>query len=122
MFGKKQDTGFSENVATVIGRETEFKGTITARGSIRIEGQMEGELVSSSQVMIGETGVVKANIQAQAALFAGMVTGNITVAKQLELLPTAKLYGDITVGSLVVGEGALFKGACVMQEGQKKAD
>lgn len=122
MFGKKQDTGFSENVATVIGRETEFKGTITARGSIRIEGQMEGELVSSSQVMIGETGVVKANIQAQAALFAGMVTGNITVAKQLELLPTAKLYGDITVGSLVVGEGALFKGACVMQEGHKKAD
>lgn len=123
MFGKKRDTGFSENVATVIGRETEFKGTITAKGSIRIEGQIEGDLVSSSHVVIGETGTVKANIHAQAAIFAGTVTGNVTVVEQLELLPTAKLYGDITVGSLVIGEGALFKGACVMhQEGQQQAE
>ncbi|MEN6414030.1 MAG: polymer-forming cytoskeletal protein [Veillonellales bacterium] len=123
MFGRKQDAGFSENVATIIGRETEFKGTLTAKGSIRVEGQLEGEVVSSGHLVIGETGMVKANIQAQAAIFAGTVIGNVTASGQLELLPTAKLYGDITVGSLVIGEGALFKGACVMrQENQQQAD
>ena len=114
MFGGKRNSGISEEVETVIGKDTLFKGTITSKSSIRIDGQFEGELVTSGNAVIGQTGSVTAQIKASSCTIAGMVRGNVDVTDRLDLLPTAKLYGDIKVGVLIIGEGAVFKGACEM--------
>lgn len=122
MFGNKRAPVFtSDQVETIIGQDTQFKGTITAGGTIRIDGQVEGEVVAKGDIVIGETGVVKAQIQARNATIAGSLTGNADVSDKLELTPTAKLYGDIKTGILSIGEGAVFKGACEMRHGSDKA-
>lgn len=113
MFGKK-NTGVSAEVETIIGQDTQFKGSISAKGSVRIDGLLEGELLTEAVAVIGQTGKVTAKITAANATVAGLVQGNVEVSGRLELLPTAKVYGDIRAGALMIGEGAIFQGACKM--------
>ena len=41
---------------------------------------------------------------------------NMDVNDKLELLPSAKVVGDLKVGTLIIGEGAVFKGNCEMRQ------
>jgi cytoskeletal protein CcmA (bactofilin family) len=113
--GKKATASFGEQVETIIGKDTHFKGSIQATGTIRVDGQFEGELSTTSDAVIGETGNLKAQVKAKNVTVAGIVNGNMDVQDKLELLSTARLFGDIKVGVLIIGEGATFKGACEMR-------
>ena len=116
MFGSKNATQNTvEQVETIVGKGTCLKGVITAKGSIRIDGQLDGDIETEGDVVVGPAGILKANIKARKATIAGSVNGNISVNDKLELLPTAKLIGDVNVGSIIIGEGALFKGVCEMK-------
>jgi cytoskeletal protein CcmA (bactofilin family) len=117
MFGsKKPAVFFDQQVETVIGKGTKIQGTITADSGVRIDGQLDGDLTSSGDVLVGDSGVLNAEFKARNAVIAGIVKGNVEVSGKLELMPTAKLYGDIKVGMLIIGEGAIFKGACEMRQ------
>lgn len=116
MFGGKKTSDFIEQVDTLIGRDTNIKGSIDAKGTIRFDGQFEGEISTAGAVIIGETGNIKAQLKARAATVAGTVNGNMTITEKLELLSSAKIYGDIKVGMLIISEGAVFKGACEMKQ------
>lgn len=121
MFGTKRVTVNSgDHVGTLIGQGTQLKGSITATGALRIDGEVEGEIVTSSEIVIGETGIVKAQVKAKNATVGGTVTGNMEVNERLELLASAKLLGDIKAGTLIIGEGAIFKGACEMRSIEEK--
>jgi len=123
MFGNsKRAPVFSDQVETLIGQETQVKGTVNAGGTLRVDGQVEGEITAKGDVVIGETGNVKAQIRARSATIAGSVYGNVEVTDKLELAPTGKLYGDIKTGVLIIGEGAVFKGACEMRHGEKPGE
>jgi cytoskeletal protein CcmA (bactofilin family) len=123
MFGSsKRAPVFTEQVETIIGQASQFKGAISAGGTIRVDGQVEGEIASKGDVIIGETGVVRAQVKGRSAMIAGTVHGNVDVFDKLELTSTAKLYGDIKTGVLIIGEGAIFKGSCEMRQGNDKAD
>ncbi len=115
MFGsKKPARPIGEQVGTVIGSDTAFKGNITSQGTIRIDGIHEGDLITEGDLVVGEGGRLQSQIKARNALIAGQVTGNVEVSDRLELLATAKVYGDIKVGTLTINEGAVFRGACCM--------
>lgn len=117
MFGSKKPAVFvDQQVETVIGKGTQIQGTITANSGVRIDGQLDGDLTSSGDVLVGDSGVLNAQVKARNAVIAGLVKGNVEVSEKLELMPTAKLYGDIKVGMLIIGEGAIFKGACEMRQ------
>lgn len=117
MFGSKKPAVFvDQQVETVIGKGTKIQGTITADSGVRIDGELNGDLTSSGDVLVGDSGILSAEVKARNAVIAGTVTGNVQVSGKLELMPTAKLYGDIKVGMLIIGEGAVFKGACQMQQ------
>lgn len=117
MFGsKKQAIPIGDQVATIIGSETSFKGNITSQGTIRIDGQHEGELTTACDLVVGESGSLETQVKARSALIAGTVKGNIEVSDKLELLSTAKVYGDIKVGTLTINEGAVFRGVCHMSK------
>ncbi|WP_425059431.1 hypothetical protein SCACP_41280 [Sporomusa carbonis] len=115
MFGsKKQAISFGDQVGTVIGNDTCFKGSITSQGTIRIDGQHEGDITTAGDLVVGETGHLQAKVKARSAVVAGTITGNVDVSDKLELLATAKVFGDIKVGTLTINEGAVFRGACQM--------
>ena len=121
MFGTKRvSVNSGDHVGTLIGQGTQLKGGIASTGGLRIDGEVEGDIITSNEIVIGETGVVKALIKAKNAIIGGSVTGNMEVSGRLELLSSAKVFGDIKAGTLIIGEGAIFKGACEMRANEEK--
>ncbi|MBC8016178.1 MAG: polymer-forming cytoskeletal protein [Sporomusaceae bacterium] len=115
MFGSNKKT--VNNICqmeTVIGRDTVIKGNISSKGTIRIDGQFEGDISTTGSIIVGESASITAQVKAINATIAGTVYGNVDVTEKLELLSSARIYGDIKVGALIISEGAILKGSCEM--------
>jgi cytoskeletal protein CcmA (bactofilin family) len=115
MFKKKEEIDVTK-VDTVIGKETVINGTMEAKGILRVDGKLQGELTTSGDVIVAEGGLMEAGIKARNISIAGTVNGNIDASGLLEILPTGKLFGDIKVAKLAIGDGAVFRGACEMRK------
>ena len=83
-------------------------------GAVRVDGQVEGEIVGEEVFIIGEPGQVKAEIEVGTLVVSGQVQGNITAKQRVELLRPSRVTGTIRTPCLVVAEGALFNGSCEM--------
>jgi cytoskeletal protein CcmA (bactofilin family) len=106
----------SDTFETILGKGVEIKGAVKSKGSIRIDGAAEGSISSEGGIVVGQAAVLTADLMAQNVTIAGQVSGNIKCLHRLELLPTARLKGDIVAGSLVISEGAVFSGSSQMAE------
>jgi cytoskeletal protein CcmA (bactofilin family) len=118
MFQKKNDGDRREGV-TLIGEEAYFNGMLAVKGSLRVEGSVEGDVSDAVSVEIGPKGRVKGNISAESLSVAGVVEGDVTVTKQIELLANSRLRGNIRAGVLRIEEGASFDGSCSMAPAEK---
>lgn len=106
-----------EEPETTIAAGVSIKGTMSFQKLIRIDGNFEGELLSSGKLIVGPTGSVKANINLDEAFISGKVTGDITVKTRLVLRGRAEIRGDITAPLLSVDEGVSIVGILnVVQE------
>ncbi|MBI4249703.1 MAG: polymer-forming cytoskeletal protein [Elusimicrobia bacterium] len=114
MFNRKDSSALSDKIATLIGSETYFQGTLSAKGSLRVDGRVEGNLQDCQVVVVGKSGTVTGDIAAQEVIIGGQVLGNITATKQLEILCGGKVQGDIRTARLTIEEGSLFNGSCAM--------
>jgi len=94
---------------------SKISGKLSFDGPIRIDGQVDGEIVGKDSITIGESAVVTAQIKAASIVVAGKVSGDITAIQRIEIRPSAKVMGNLTSPVLVVHEGALFEGHCSMQ-------
>lgn len=99
-----------EEPETTIAAGVTIKGTMSFQKLVRIDGNFEGELLSSGKLIIGPTGSVKANINLEEAFISGKLTGDITVKKRLVLRGRAEVRGDITAPLLSVDEGVSIVG------------
>lgn len=108
----------SKNGDTVIGAEAYFQGTITAKGSLRVDGRVDGSIVDAKTVTIGKSGKVKGDISCEVCNVRGEVKGNIVALEQVEALSGSRVDGDIRAPRLMLEEGAVFNGNCAM-EGRK---
>lgn len=106
---------------TVIGKDTVFTGTIDIKGGIRIDGTVKGKVLSNDTVTVGSTGMVEADVEANAAVVAGKVVGNLNARESVELQANSDVEGDIRTKSLVVEQGAIFCGGCHMKNGKSAA-
>ncbi len=101
---------------TVIGTRTHLEGRLTAEGTIRVRGSVQGELASSETIVIEETGRVTATITAAQVVVAGQVEGQVRGRGRVELRPTARMRGELHAGVLVIQEGAAFEGRACMTD------
>ncbi len=90
-------------------------GKLSFEGPTRIDGNVDGEISVKDSLMIGETAVVTAQIEAASIIVAGKVSGEIVAHQRVEIRPSGKLSGKLITPLLVVHEGALFDGHCSMQ-------
>ncbi|MBP6701984.1 MAG: polymer-forming cytoskeletal protein [Vicinamibacteria bacterium] len=100
--------------STVMGEKTRFVGKIDTDEPLLIQGPVEGEIKSSSEVEVGETGVVKANISAKSIVISGRVTGDCTASDRLEIRAAGTLTGSIKAARIAIADGAAFKGTSQM--------
>lgn len=102
---------------TIIGKDTTITGTLDVKGALRVDGCVKGKIICSDCVTIGSTGTVEADIQANTAIVAGHLIGNIHTTEKIELQAKCELDGDIKTKSLVIEQGATFCGSCNMKGG-----
>ncbi len=107
-------------VNSIIGHGSEVKGEYKFQGVLRIDGVFSGELKSEGKVIIGRTGHVKTDVKAGTIVIGGLIEGNVYATKQVNLLATGKLLGDIITPSLIVEEGVIFEGNCIINKDGNK--
>lgn len=110
MLKQNKNTFDSQIVNTLIGEDSDVKGTIFTQRSLRIEGHFEGKISSQGEVYIGEKSKVEASIFGKQVIVAGEVIGNIEVSGSLHIKSSGKVYGDISGEQLTIDEGAVYKG------------
>ena len=101
---------------TIIGKDTIINGDLDIKGALRVDGTVKGKIVCSDCVTVGASGLVEADIQANTAIIAGRMVGNILTEEKIELQAKCEMEGDIKTKSLVIEQGAVFCGGCNMKE------
>lgn len=117
MLGRKRRDvrGNGSLTETYIGQGTRIEGTVSVNGAIRVDGEIVGDIEADGDVLIAETGDVRADVSARNLVVGGRLTGTATIQERLELLATGTVVGDATMQTLIVEQGGLLEGNCQMR-------
>jgi cytoskeletal protein CcmA (bactofilin family) len=117
-----RNTGEPADVQAHFGRGSRIEGKLHFDGSVRIDGQVQGEVEAKDTVIVGESADVVAQILAGTIVIKGKVTGDVTARKRVELRAPGRLLGNIVTPSLVIQEGVVFEGHCSMAQADAGAE
>lgn len=68
---------------TIISSSVKIEGKITTNGNIRVDGELQGDIISQNNVTVGESGQVNGQIHAEVITIGGKVTGTIRAKDKL---------------------------------------
>lgn len=106
----------TDRISTFIGADACIDGTIEFKGTIRVDGQVKGKIVSSGgTVVVGEKAAIEAELQVNAAVVMGKVTGKIEAKERIEVYPPGRINGDIQAPVISIEPGGVFNGSCAMK-------
>jgi len=101
-------------LAAFIDEHAEIEGRSSFSGTALLNGKFRGEVVSTDTLIIGDKGVLHADVKAATVLVSGEVVGNIVASDRVELRVHAHVVGDVEAPVLVIEEGVQFDGNCRM--------
>lgn len=110
---KTETTGSDVNL---VAAGTIFEGKLRTPGSIRVDGRIVGEITAAQSISVGGTGEIDGNMTAKNVTIGGKTRGTVLAQEKLEFESKAIVQGDIRAAKLVINEGALFDGKCIMSE------
>src|SRR5258705_9827169 len=90
---------------TMIGVGTSLRGTLMVSGTLRIEGEFEGDILHCERLEIGEHGVMRADIEVKEAIIYGRIHGNIRALGTIDMKSGARIEGDVAAMSVVMEPG-----------------
>jgi cytoskeletal protein CcmA (bactofilin family) len=99
-----------------IDRGSHIRGDLAFEETFRIDGRFEGKIRSGTELILGDTADVAAEIDVGRLSVNGMLKGSVRAAERVELLAGARVFGDIITPVLRIEEGAHFEGSCQMGE------
>jgi len=98
---------------------TEVSGEIRFRDTLRIDGKFSGKIVSSNNLIVGESAEIDAEIEVGGISIGGKVSGTIHASQRIEILAKGRVFSSLNTPCLVIEEGALFQGKCDMEASVK---
>lgn len=111
----------SENkITTIIGKDAVVDGDFNAAGSVRLDGVIEGNIKVGGHLLVGVTGKIHGDVEANSTAIGGEVLGNVVALAKTELTSTARVIGDIRTNVIVIDEKAVFQGRCDMNQEEVK--
>jgi len=105
-----------DEINAFLGRDTEFEGKFSFTGAVRIDGKLSGEIFSSGTLIVGESAVIRSQINVADMIISGEVHGDIFAENKIEIKVPGKLFGNIQTPKLVIEEGVIFEGNCKMKD------
>jgi len=123
MFRRTNDTqpltdlpASTDRVTSVIGPGVVWKGKLSGKGGVRIEGTLDGDINLQGLLVVGETGKVTCDtLRANVVVVAGAVRGDI-VAEKLEIRSSGRVWGNVVTAAFSTEEGAFLRGQVTMEE------
>ena len=110
--------GDSEEI-TIISHGVTVEGKLTCVGSVRIDGTIQGNVISQGNVTVGEQGEIVGQVDGQIIIIGGKVSGSINAKEKLTLESKSNLKGDVYTKILAVEAGAHFDGRSKMRESRE---
>ena len=99
-------------------RGASFKGELEFEDTMRIDGKFNGRIHSKNELIVGESAHIEGDVHVGRIAISGTVVGKIVADQRVEIHRNGKVYSDIDTPALIIEEGAIFQGNCVM--GDKK--
>ncbi len=109
-----------KDIKAYLGEDTVFSGTLSFNGVVRIDGKMDGEVNTDDTLIVGENGVLEANINAGTVICRGKIKGTIKASQRIEIHTNSEVVGNISTPALLVENGAIFDGTCDMTGNESK--
>ncbi len=102
-----------------IGQSVIFKGELSAKQDLTVDGSVEGKIELAQHVLtVGAKGRIKAQVVAKVVIVMGNVDGNITATEKIEIHEKATVNGDLVSPRVHIVEGAYFRGGIGMRSSQ----
>lgn len=101
------------SINTVIGKGSEIRGNIKVNGVVRIDGDIDGNLETDGNVIIGENARIRGNINAKSIIVGGIILGNIFANESVKVLANSIVIGDILSHKVQIEDDALVNGKCI---------
>jgi cytoskeletal protein CcmA (bactofilin family) len=120
----KRGSGTPEQaeITAFLGKGTEFKGVLSFEGTIRVDGKVEGEVISKDTLIASDGAFLQGEISVGTIILSGRIVGNINASQKVHLLAPASIQGNIKTPKLIIEEGVTFDGKCEMAGEKKTAE
>ena len=90
-----------------------MSGDVHINGFIRIDGDIDGNLETDGNVIIGENARIHGNLKAKSVIIGGIILGNVHAAENVKLLSDAVVIGDILSHKVQIEDKSTFHGHCI---------
>jgi cytoskeletal protein CcmA (bactofilin family) len=91
-----------------------FSGELEFEDTMRIDGRFSGKIISKNELIVGESATIEGEIHVGRIAISGTVRGKVKADERIEIHRAGKVYSDIETPALVIEEGAVFEGQCLM--------
>ena len=95
---------------SLLSKKVNIVGDIEGNEDLHVEGRFKGSIKITGNILVGPTGVVDADVEAENIIIQGKINGNVLARQQLEIQSLGQLIGDCSAQSIDIKEGAIFEG------------
>ena len=103
-------------INSIVGEGTRFRGELDLDGLLRIDGDYNGSIKTTGKVLVGKNGRAECTIKAGTVVIGGVVKGNIISTEKVIILSSGILIGNVSSPRLIVEEGVVLDGACIINQ------
>ena len=114
-----------QTAATVFHTSAWAKALIEAYGYLpryMVLEDEKGEISAGDNLIVGEEGMIEANLHAAHIVISGEVHGNIVADQRVDIHPPGKVFGNIQAPAVVIDEGVIFEGKTRMYQAKDMDD
>ncbi len=108
------DSVTSFDTASLVDRHSAFDGNFRSQRDLRVEGDLKGNVTCEGTLFVSEGATIAASVEAEHITVAGELTGEIRCRGLLQILPSGRVRANVSTGSLVIQEGAIYEGQLEM--------
>ena len=109
----------TEKLEALIGANSNFRGDIDTKGTLRIDGNLVGN-ANADWIILGEKSGIKGDLTSRGIVVGGRIEGNLRAKEIVEIKSKGQVYGDINTSKLTIVEGGLFDGRSNMTKEESK--
>ncbi len=126
MFGTKKGSMPQSSIDSLIGAGTRIEGNIVFKGGLRVDGEVRGNISCENDqqgtLVISERASVEGEVTVGHVVIYGTVIGPVCASESLELLPAARVTGDVEYHQIEMQQGAVIQGRLVHQVSAKNVE